>query len=1050
MDPFTTAYLSNLTANLAALVIPKVARRFQATWSGSDSNQAIERCLHLAIIGMVSKASTDVPEQQHLLADIFSDFFQNEELAIHLMRLVRLQPLEMDEMSHLFAEAGYDAQTLPGLRLVEAVAAFEAAFFEAATLEPTLQPIMQVHQGWAQTELQREMVVLMRQMLDALRQSGGQKVGIQAHSIVAGNVVNGTQIIYQWPGQPSVGVLADDSARRVYLNWLLRDRQNLPLRGIDLSASDAGGTRRPPELTQIYVTLNTTTQITEERGGKQDPTILDREETRKPMTALMAASTHAQMVLLGDPGGGKSTFINHLAYCLAAHQLYPEAGWLTHLPGWSVASTSLLPVTITLRDFARWLPVPLPGKAKPQHLWDFLVDWLTAEKLEAALPVLEQALAQGEVVWLLDGLDEVTNPAQRRFVRDVVLSLTKRYAGNRFLVTCRVWSYQPPDSDKDEEDLRLLPTTDYPDYELAGFDPAQRDQFIQAWYQELQRQGHLPGRDATRLSRDLQQAIHRSDLQRLAGNPLLLTVMAMVHVHEGRLPDYRALLYERTIDLLLWRWEETKADQDLPTLRQLLQQANRADIDLKRRLGELAYTVHLQAGTGSDEERMADIAEASLCAELSKLNKKDLGWGQALLQVIKSRAGLLVERTPGQFTFPHRTFQEYLAGTHLALLSDMPEQAMALAQQDVGWWPLVLFAVEYLVYVGGDFYKPLKLISHLCPPKEPATVAEWLLVRLAGETLLSLGQERFEEVEWGVQLAGRVRQRLTQIVTQGLLTVRERAEAGKTLALLGDTRPGVGTVMHEGVKIPDVAWGGLVPAGTYTIGDDGSQYEDEKSRVITIHQSYRLARYPVTHGQFQCFVEAGDFDDPRWWAGMPAEEEAYGQQYQLTELSEPSFPFANHPRETVSWYQAMAFCRWLSDKVGYGIDLPHEYEWEVAARYPHNGFYPWGNDFDPQKTNTSEGDLNSTTAVGIYPQGANSALDLLDLSGNVWEWCRNKYEKPDDAGVDASGERRVLRGGSWDRNRLNARAAARRLNHPNNRNADVGFRVVCRPPSQDH
>lgn len=135
----------------------------------------------------------------------------------------------------------------------------------------------------------------------------------------------------------------------------------------------------------------------------------------------------------------------------------------------------------------------------------------------------------------------------------------------------------------------------------------------------------------------------------------------------------------------------------------------------------------------------------------------------------------------------------------------------------------------------------------------------------------------------------------------------------------------------------------------------------------------------------------------------------------------------------------MAFCRWLSDKVGYGIDLPHEYEWEVAAHF-HNGFYPWGNDFDPQKTNTSEGDLNSTTAVGIYPQGADSALELLDLSGNVWEWLHNKYEKPDDAGVDASGERRVLRGGSWFSYQGDARAAYRLDYLPNARHDSVGFR----------
>ena len=92
--------------------------------------------------------------------------------------------------------------------------------------------------------------------------------------------------------------------------------------------------------------------------------------------------------------------------------------------------------------------------------------------------------------------------------------------------------------------LRLLPLSAYPAVELAPFDKAQRSAFIQAWYSELKRQGHLPGLDETRLSRDLQQAIRRSDLQRVAGNPLLLTVMEMVHVEEGRLPDSRALLYK--------------------------------------------------------------------------------------------------------------------------------------------------------------------------------------------------------------------------------------------------------------------------------------------------------------------------------------------------------------------------------------------------------------------------------------------------------------------------------------------------------------------------
>lgn len=1032
MDPFTAAYLANLTANLSALVIPKVARRFASAWSGDESSQAMERCLHIAILGMVSKASADVPEQQTLLADIFTAFFQDEELAVHLMRLVRSQPLDRAEMLHLFTEAGYDAQTLPGLRFVEALAAFEAAFVETIALEPALQTVIQVHQGWAQTALQREMVGLMRQMLQALQRP---PAGIHAHSIVAGNVISGTQIIYQWPGKEAENL----SARNAYLTWLLRDRQTLPLRGIDFSATDATGSRRPPELTQVYVSLNTTSLEEEGRSGKRAQAVLAEE--RKPITALAAASRHPQLVLLGDPGSGKSTFINHLATCLAAHALYPNAGWLERLPGWAIPAADVLPVIVILRDFARWLPAPLPDKAQPHHLWDFLSYTLQVEKLEAAVTFLEQALHQGQVLWLLDGLDEVTHPAQRRFVRDAVHALAKRYAGNRFLITCRVWSYQPPDPDKEEEDLRLLPTAAFPVYELAGFDGTQQEQFIQAWYMELERQGHLPGRNAVRLSQDLQHAIRRGDLQRLAQNPLLLTVMAMVHVHEGRLPDHRALLYERTIELLLWRWEETKADDELPTLRQLLQQANRSEVDLKRRLGELAYTVHLQAGTVSDEEQMADIGELLLCDDLSRLNKKELGWGQTLLQVIKTRAGLLVERTPGQFTFPHRTFQEYLAGTHLALRNDMPEQALLLARQDVGWWPLILFAVEYLVYVAGDFYKSLKLISQLCPPGELETTAEWQLVRLAGAALLSLGQERIEDNEWGVQLARRVKQRLTQIVAQGLLAARERAEAGQTLALLGDDRPGVGVIQRNGVTLPDIAWSELIPAGSYTIGDDKSEYEDEKRRNVTIAQPYRLARYPVTVRQFQYFVEAPDGADSRWWAGLPSDERQF---------DEPAFPIANHPREMVSWYQAIAFCRWLSDKLGYEVDLPHEYEWEVAARYPENWIYPWGDIFDAEKANIDESGLGQTTPVGMYPEGRNPTLELYDLSGNVWEWCRNKFENPDDDSTDRSGDTRVLRGGSWYDDRNYVRAASRFLNLPFNRYHYVGFRVVCRPPSQDH
>ena len=230
----------------------------------------------------------------------------------------------------------------------------------------------------------------------------------------------------------------------------------------------------------------------------------------------------------------------------------------------------------------------------------------------------------------------------------------------------------------------------------------------------------------------------------------------------------------------------------------------------------------------------------------------------------------------------------------------------------------------------------------------------------------------------------------------------------------------------------NIAWGGIMPAGTYTVGGDKDARNGFETRQVVIERPFQLARYPVTNAQFQRFVEAADFADSRWWEGMPAKAK---------KLSEPAFPFWNHPRERVSWYQAIAFCRWLSHKLGYEVDLPHEYEWEVAARYPDDRFYPWGNDFDGKKANTWESGIRQTTQWAAFQAGRNPALDLYDLSGNVWEWCRNQYDNQMDTAVDAGETLRVVRGGSWFSVHNDARLSTRYSAFPGHRSPKLGFRV---------
>jgi len=161
----------------------------------------------------------------------------------------------------------------------------------------------------------------------------------------------------------------------------------------------------------------------------------------------------------------------------------------------------------------------------------------------------------------------------------------------------------------------------------------------------------------------------------------------------------------------------------------------------------------------------------------------------------------------------------------------------------------------------------------------------------------------------------------------------------------------------------------------------------------------------------------------------------------------------------VNWYQALAFCRWFSWRLGGGYDLkkvgewavrlPTEFEWEKAARGTDGRLYPYGNDFDAAKGNAYETGIGQTSAVGIFPNGA-SPYGVMDMSGNVWEWCLSDYGKPQ---LDVRKENlrteqnRVLRGGAWDAP-LDARAVYRNYYLPADRFNLIGFRVVVvRPPS---
>lgn len=259
--------------------------------------------------------------------------------------------------------------------------------------------------------------------------------------------------------------------------------------------------------------------------------------------------------------------------------------------------------------------------------------------------------------------------------------------------------------------------------------------------------------------------------------------------------------------------------------------------------------------------------------------------------------------------------------------------------------------------------------------------------------------------------------------------------AGIWLAHIGDARPGVGVI--DGV--PDLIWCD-VPGG--------------KSHMPITHDTinvpdFRMAMYQITNAQFAAFVNADDgLRNDRWWDGLLSDMVA-----SPLNPREPWFPYATHPRECVSWVQAVAFCRWLDAKLraqgligdGEMLRLPTEWEWERAAIGDQAGqTYPYAQDFAPHRANTSASHINMTSAVGMYPDGV-SYCGVHDLSGNVWEWCFNRFFDLLDYSLDFR-QQRALRGGAWASPPDQATAQIRWRWSPDDWSYWAGFRVCIAHP----
>ncbi len=875
-------------------------------------------------------------------------------------------------------------------------------------------------------------------------------------------------------GDPTVTEDELDDARQCYLDYLIDTYRYLELKGMGVLDRVAVQL----ELSELFVPLEARPELPEGQSGQPDGRVAGRSlgamSSGDAAPRLGAASPvldmiaeHDGLVVLGDPGSGKTTLLKYLAVAMARGE-----------------SLSL--------DLGPRLPVVVPLSAYANALEDdencridtFVGQYVVAQGGERVMgDVVRASIEAGKSLLLLDGLDEVRDMGLRDTVARRVKSFFafQRKAGNKFVITSRIVGYR--EVRPVTEGLAECTLVDFGDDEVATF--------VRQWTAALERRAKGETRaaevDAEAERVALLAAVRANDgVRKLAANPLLLTILALMKRQGVTLPERRVELYEHYVRTLLSGWNRARG----------LDRSDLAEPDVVetlRSLAPLALWMH------TEDPGMGLVGAEPLQRKLDELFTKAKApdptrAARAFLDDVHKHTGVLIERGNRRYGFAHLTFEEYLCGVAMAMAAQgnphKMVKALAAKLGDPAWREPSLLMVGYVGRIQ-QLHDVAGTVLETMACKRPGKPGE--AVVFAGQALLDVGASGVGRGTHRVVIKA-----LVETVVETDVPARLRLEAGDALGRLGDPREGVGVARHGTVTVPTIVWC-PVPAGPFLMGsaqDEDDTDVDEKPQHELHLDHYWISRYPITNAQYAPFVEGGGYDEPSYWteagrAWLRGEDErdlsiiknesvrdAYRQWLAARPAADRRVPKFWHDRKLaspsrpvvgVSWYEAQAFVAWLEAQrragvplgmgrtevpADYGVHLPNEPEWEKAARGEDGRRWPWGNESGSGNGNTSEAELAETCAVGLFPNGA-SPCGAHDLVGNVWEWTRSAWGqeimKPDyryPYGPSDGRERqeadalRVLRGGSFYDKKNVARCSYRYGGIPEDYNNFIGFRVV--------
>jgi len=728
---------------------------------------------------------------------------------------------------------------------------------------------------------------------------------------------------------------------------------------------------------EIYIPLTTPAghDMPRQPGARDGD---DKERERR--IVLEQTLGKRRVVLIGDPGSGKSTFLRRTAFelCRALRGTRPPDA-----PPFLPALDRRFPIPIAVSDFARLLEAG--QSSKPTESPDWIPYFLGRQSEEFRWGLGEtffrRKLDQGGCLLMVDGLDEAPNRPMRERIARIFENAAQAFPKADFLVTTR-------------------PQTNVGDAVLdRSFHPVQIGALerpeIEVFFDHFARALAFPEPEAQRFKELLTSALDsRPEIAEMATNPVRLTALAVLQHNDQRLPEYRVDLYA---SILGWLAQAHQHVPGRPTPERCL--------SYMRKLA-----LHMQDSGGG---RLVQIGQRSAADFLAGEFGGTAEANEELLMGETQHSGILLA-VGNDLKFWHLSSQEFLAARELVSLSDADlfKRLVAGGKLYRGEWRETMRLLGGLLKQQGEgriaeFVRAL--LEHLGDRPNIAQRVECVaLLSAMMQDLSRMGYQaktaNFERTVFSIQ-------EIFQAGAADEIDMGKRVEAADLLGQVGDPR------------LKQDNWV-TIPASTFLMGAqkrnqkepnyDPEAYDDESPVHEVSLPAFRIQRYPVTVQGFGDFVAEGGSEPEDW---------------------ERQRQYPNRPVVGVSWFEADVYCRWKGGR------LPSEAEWERAVRGPQGARYPWGNrtPLDSSRANYDMS-VGHPTPVGLYPKG-NTAEGLCDMLGNVWEWCEDWFG-PYQADGRSERKYKVIRGGSWNYVAGYVRASVRDGDVPTGRSDYVGFRCV--------